>query len=129
MAIHTIHFTLAEAQTALHYVRGIVAEIVKLKQSLDAKGFDVYRHQYFGGLGPNGQRFFPEELERLVTRLRELDKLGIQVKSLDQGLIDFPHIRKNGEEIYLCWLLGETAITHWHSIQNGFAGRRLLTEL
>lgn len=100
-----------------------------LKRSLDTKGFDVYRHKYFGGLGPNGQKFFPDEMERLVTRLRELDRFGIQVKSLDQGLIDFPHIRKNGEEVYLCWLFGEKEITYWHSIPDGFAGRKPLSEL
>ncbi len=129
MPFHNIHFTLPEAQLMIHHVKSIVEEIMILKRSLDAKGFDVYRHQYFGGLGPNGQKFFPDEMERLVARLRELDRFGIQVKSLDQGLIDFPHIRKNGDEVYLCWLFGENEIMYWHSIPDGFTSRKPLSEL
>ncbi len=129
MNIHTIHFTLSEARHMLLRVKSIVNEIVTLKQNLDALGFDVYRHHYFGGMGPNGQKFFPDEMERLVARVQELEHLGIQMKDLDQGLIDFPHIRKNGEEVYLCWLNGEDDIVYWHSITDGFAGRRPIAEL
>ena len=129
MHTHQIHFTLQQARHLLPRVQGIVEEIVSLKKHLDERGFDVYRHQYFGGMGPNGQKFFPEEMERMVARIRELDTLGIQLKSLDEGLIDFPHIRENGEEVYLCWLLGEEDIDHWHSIPDGFAGRRSIEEL
>lgn len=129
MPAHQIHFTLAEARAALTHVKPVLEEIVQLKRHLDAKGFDVYRHQYFGGLGPNGQRSFPAEMERLVALIRELDKLGIQMKSLDEGLIDFPHIRKNGEEVYLCFKFGEEEIRFWHTVESGFAGRRPLHEL
>ncbi len=129
MPLHQIHFSLAEARAALIHTKPVLEEIVDLKRLLDAKGFDVYKHQYFGGLGPNGQRAFPAEMERLVALLREMDKLGIQVKSLEEGLIDFPHIRKNGEEVYLCFKLGEEEIRFWHTLQSGFAGRRPLSEL
>ena len=129
MPAHQIHFTLAEARAALAHVKPVLEEIVQLKRLLDAKGFDVYRHQYFGGLGPNGQRSFPAEMERMVALIRELDKLGILMKSLEEGLIDFPHIRKNGEEVYLCFKFGEEEIRFWHTIESGFAGRRPLHEL
>jgi hypothetical protein len=126
---HDKHFTLQEARALLPEVINKMAEIKKLKDHLDEKGYDIYRHQYFGGMGPNGQRFFPPEMERLVNLAKEIDDRGILIKSIDQGLIDFPHIRANGEEVYLCWMFGEDDILYWHSIPDGFAGRRLIEEL
>ena len=96
---------------------------------MDEKGYDVFKHQYFGGMGPNGQKAFPLQLERLVEIVREFGERQIEVKDLSRGLIDFPHLRKDGEEVYLCYLLGETSILSWHTITGGFAGRRSLEEL
>ncbi len=107
----------------------VIKEIVDLKKRLDERGYDVYRHQYFGGTGPNGDRYFPPELERLAVLAKRLNKKGILIKSLDEGLIDFPHIRSNQDEVYLCWKLGEEDIGWWHRIPDGFAGRRPLSEI
>jgi hypothetical protein len=51
------------------------------------------------------------------------------VKSVDDGLIDFPHLRSNDEEVYLCWKLGESDIQFWHNIADGFSGRKPLKDL
>jgi hypothetical protein len=123
------HYTLQEAQADLPNVLSILEEIVKLKVGLDAKGYDVFRHQYFGGMGPNGQKIFPAEMERLVMLVRQLHDRGIEIKDLDKGLIDFPHIRANGEEVFLCYMLGEKSILAWHPIEGGFAARKSITEL
>jgi hypothetical protein len=126
---YTKHFTLAEAETELTEIIPIIEEIVRLKKELDLKGYDVHRHQYFGGLGPNGQKVFPMEMEQLVLKVRELNERGIEIKDLDKGLIDFPHLRANGEEVYLCYMLGEEQILAWHSLEGGFSGRRPISEL
>jgi hypothetical protein len=122
-------FSLEEAQQMLKSVRPKLEEIVRLKQTLDRKGYDVYRHQYLGGMGPNGQKMFPDEMELLVELLRQLNEEGVEVKDFNRGLIDFPHKRGSGEIVYLCYLLGEPQIEAWHSIESGFAGRRPLAEL
>jgi len=127
--LHLKHFTLDQARKMLSGISHVVEELVSLKQQLDKRGFDVYRHEYFGGSGPNGERFFPPELERLVAIAKNLDQKGILIKSLDDGLIDFPHVRSNNEEVYLCWKLGEHDINFWHRIPDGFAGRKPLSEL
>lgn len=57
--------------------------------------------------------------------LEEIEKIGCQLKDADIGLIDFPTLYR-GEEVYLCWKLGEQGITHWHHVQDGFAGRKLI---
>jgi hypothetical protein len=53
----------------------------------------------------------------------EIDSIGVQVKDLDIGLLDFP-CKVEGNIILLCWKLGEKGITHWHSVEEGFAGRK-----
>ena len=64
--LHEKHFTLDQARRMLSGISHLVDEIVTLKRKLDTMGYDIYRHQYFGGGGPNGDRFFPIELEKLV---------------------------------------------------------------
>lgn len=127
--LHPKHFSLEEARAALAEVRPLAEELVALKRTLDDRGYDIRRHGYFGGTGPNGARYFPGELERLVEILKRLDALGVVVKGIDQGLVDFPHIRSTGEEVYLCFRAGETDVAFWHSIEEGFAGRRPIREL
>jgi hypothetical protein len=127
--IHEIHFTIDEARKELTRVHALVSKIVEIKALLNVRGWDIRRHRYFGGMGPNGDGSFPPEMEQLVEILRNLDGKGVLVKGIDEGLIDFPHIRANGEEVYLCWKLGEDDILFWHRIADGYAGRRLLDEL
>lgn len=127
--LHSRHFTLEEARRALGEVRPLSEELVNLKETLDRRGYDIRRHGYFGGIGPNGERYFPPELERLVEVLRRLEALGVIVKGIDQGLVDFPHVRRNGEEVYLCFRAGEPDIGYWHTTDEGFANRRPISEL
>ncbi len=60
---------------------------------------------------------------RLQTALEEIHEYGCVVKDLDIGLIDFP-TQFHGEEVYLCWKLGESGIQFWHGVQEGFRGRK-----
>lgn len=72
-----------------------------------------------------------ERLQREVQRaaadvqacLAELEELGVECKSLDQGLIDFPGERE-GEPVFWCWMRGEPQVAHWHARDEGFAGRQ-----
>lgn len=71
------------------------------------------------------------EREKAVQRVRdamaEIDAIGVQVKDLDIGLLDFP-CKVDDEVVLLCWKLGEPAITHWHGTEEGFAGRKPIDE-
>jgi hypothetical protein len=126
--IHQKHFTLESARELLEQIKPLVARLIELKETLDAKGYDIYRHKYFTG-GPNGLKNYPPELEELVAIIERIESLGALVKGIDQGLVDFPYIRKNGEEVYLCWMFGEDDIQYWHTISDGFMGRRPLDEI
>ena len=122
-------YTVEEAQSALEHVIPQLEELVELKHECDRKGYDVQRHQYFGGMGPNGQKAFPNEMERIVEIATAMNEAGIEIKDLDRGLIDFPHKRSNGQVVYLCYLLGEDGIQFWHTIEGGFQGRQPLDML
>src|ERR1700751_1582594 len=61
--------------------------------------------------------------QRAKDAVAEIDSIGVQVKDIDIGLLDFP-CEVEGQIILLCWKLGEKAITHWHGVQEGFAGRK-----
>jgi hypothetical protein len=60
------------------------------------------------------------DIERYVTELREL---GVDFKGFEQGLVDFP-AEIDGRRVYLCWMLGEESVEHWHDVDAGFAGRQ-----
>ena len=127
--MHSIHFTVEEANEMLDTVKPLIEEMMGLKKKLDAKGFDIFTHRYLGGSGPNGKGAFPVEMERLIDILKKLTADGVMVKGIENGLVDFPHLRNNGEEVYLCWKFGEGEIVYWHTIPDGFTGRRKLNEL
>jgi hypothetical protein len=69
-------------------------------------------------------RGFYEALSDEIDRVRHL---GGEVKDVETGLVDFPSTRR-GEEILLCWRLGEKKVGFWHSLDSGFAGRRPIDE-
>ena len=126
---HKKHFSLEEANSLLPFAESNLEKIIRLKNTLADKGFDIYKHPYFTGIHKNGSGKYSDEVEELINTLKKMENLGILIKNMDNGLIDFPHLRKNGEEVYLCYLLGEKSIKFWHSIQDGFAGRRTMDEL
>jgi hypothetical protein len=59
--------------------------------------------------------------------IAEIDSIGVQVKDIDAGLLDFP-CNLDGEVVLLCWRMGETSIEHWHTMDSGFQGRQPVDE-
>lgn len=68
-----------------------------------------------------------QKLNSAVTKFYEavevLESTGVSVKSIEQGLLDFPSKRFD-EEVWLCWKYGETEIKFWHEKDSGFMGRK-----
>jgi hypothetical protein len=131
------YFTIDEANNALPLVRAIVGDIVakysevsERKSRLDQIR-DPRSNRDRGSQDLYGEELaqVEEELEKEISQLQEfideLEKLGIELKDISRGLIDFPSLM-DGREVYLCWLLGEDEIGHWHEIDAGFAGRQSL---
>ena len=130
-------FTLDEAQDLLPVLESLLRSSIeskKLVESVD-KEFEALQQQIHlrGGMSLNvlhgasrkAQR--EKALQRLKDSMAEIDAIGVQVKDLDIGLLDFP-CEVDGQVILLCWKLGEKSITHWHRVSEGFAGRKPVNE-
>jgi hypothetical protein len=63
----------------------------------------------------------------ITDALSEITAMGVQVKDLDIGLLDFPCVVE-GKIVLLCWKLGEETIAHWHEVDEGFVGRKPITD-
>jgi hypothetical protein len=126
-------FTLAEAQTLLP----VLESLLKKAQQAGTKAaeleveFERLRQQIFlaGGthidVASTARRRAERDkaLQETQDTLSEIDEIGVQVKDLDKGLLDFP-CAMEGKTILLCWKLGEKEIGYWHSEEEGFAGRK-----
>jgi hypothetical protein len=130
-------FTLDEAQVLLPVLESLLRTSIdgkKLIESVDAE-LQETAHRVFlnGGMFLNIVHLARRKAERekSIHRVRdamaEIDAIGVQVKDLDVGLLDFP-CKVEGKVVLLCWKLGEDGITHWHSPEEGFAGRKPIDE-
>ena len=70
---------------------------------------------------------FEGHMQRVRESIAEIDSIGVQVKDLEAGLLDFP-FRLDDQVVLLCWRSGETAIEHWHPLESGFQGRKPVDE-
>jgi hypothetical protein len=96
----------------------------QLRRTLDAIT-PAMRGNGHGAVAVDYEQRIHELVARMSDGVREIAGLGVEVKDLNQGLIDFPHWR-DGRVVYLCWRLGEGRIGYWHDIEAGFAGRQEL---
>jgi hypothetical protein len=128
------YFTPDEANEALRELRPLAEEMVALRRELVEA--QAERASLGAQVGTNGGDLTPSDFaeadERLEQAASELARCveriqadGVLVKDLDRGLLDFP-ARREGEEILLCWHVGEDEIRFWHGTDEGFAGRKPL---
>jgi hypothetical protein len=128
------YFTPEEANALLGQVRPAAERLVRHRQAFAeaaAKRARLTTHVAGNGgdLDPGEVREDAERMEReaeaVAAAVEELTGLGVLVKDLDRGLVDFPALRE-GEEVLLCWQVGEDEVAFWHGLEEGFAGRKPL---
>jgi hypothetical protein len=128
------HFSIEEANEALEEVRPLTEELVGHRRALVK--LQERQATVTTRIAGNGGNVEPHELEDVQERLDEevagiarcvarIHEVGALVKDLDVGLVDFPATR-DGEEILLCWRLGEAEVGFWHDLDEGFSGRKPL---
>jgi hypothetical protein len=128
------HFTPEEANALLEQVRPIAESLVAHRRAFTVAA--ARRARLTQRISGNGGDFDPQEPSELEEQLQreseavaravdELQGLGVLVKDLDRGLVDFPALRE-GEEVLLCWQVGEGEVAYWHGLEEGFAGRKPL---
>lgn len=124
--LHRRHWTPAQANALLPVVGGTVRRLRDARRALAERGFDselAARADATGGAWPGRDR--ARESVEVALGFEQLERLDIVVRDLERGLVDFPALI-DGREVYLCWLLDEPAVGHWHGVEAGFAGRRPL---
>lgn len=118
------HFTIDEARSFLPELKKNLAEILRIFKELEALGFDIHKGLYKPGFNPDTLEPYPFQYRRFLNLIKNILDSGIQIKSIEEGLIDFPALRANGEEVFLCWRLDEDDILYWHGLNDGFIGRQ-----
>jgi hypothetical protein len=128
------YFTRDEAEALLPRVESLLreiqtlrAQVVELEEQLAELRVKLMSngHQR-GDEMQRAQASLMSASAEITRRVRNIAALGVLVKDLDMGLIDFPTLR-GGREVYLCWRLGEgSRIAWWHDVDSGFAGRQRL---
>ncbi len=124
-----ILFTVDEARRLLPRVRETVRKAMEVCRRMRPFEAEVRKlaENATNNSGNAAGTLYSSLLVELQDSISKIQGLGVLVKSVEEGLIDFPHWRE-GREVYLCWRYGEDDIQHWHDVEDGFAGRRPLAE-
>ncbi|HEX4286376.1 MAG TPA: DUF2203 domain-containing protein [Terracidiphilus sp.] len=130
-------FTFEEAQALLPVLESLLKRALESKQAAEKIEADLsalsQRIYVSGGMRVNVGAISRQraEVESHTQRMREtiaeIDAIGVEVKDLDKGLLDFPY-RLDDEIVLLCWRMGESTIEHWHTLDAGFQGRQPVDE-
>ena len=131
------YFSTASANQTLPLVRAIVSDIVELfpevrdreerlarinrSRSRESRPDDLYSEEV-----DQVRLDLERDVERLQGYIEELHELGVEFKDPVMGLVDFP-AQRDGQEVCLCWKLGEPSVEFWHTVEAGFQGREKLT--
>lgn len=121
-------FTPQEASKLLPDIKLKVKELIERKKIVAELHSELERYNLLG--------FRPAEVaekaalldalvEGMTKKVEELEDLGVMVKDLDFGLVDFP-AERYGENVLLCWRYGESEVSYWHKPNEGYNGRKAL---
>jgi hypothetical protein len=124
--LHARHWTPAEANALRPLVGSTVRRVRDARRLLTDGGLDdefALLAESTGGAWPGAER--ARAAIEIALGFEQLERLDIVVRDLERGLVDFPAVI-DGREVYLCWLVDEPSVTHWHGIESGFAGRQPL---
>jgi hypothetical protein len=130
-------FTLDEAQSLLPLLESLLKRAIEEKRAAEEvdSGLTELSHRIYlsGGMRVDVSEVakMRAEMDEHVRRLREdiaeIVSIGVRVKDLDEGLLDFP-CRLDDKVVLLCWRMGESAIEHWHTIESGVKDRQPVDE-
>jgi hypothetical protein len=130
-------FSLDEAQSLLPILESLLRRAIDAKASAGLVEVELQllsRNIFLSGgmlvdVAAVGRKRVAQRasVQQAQDAIQEIDSIGVQVKDLDKGLLDFPY--QAGEQIVLlCWQLGEARIDYWHTVEAGFQGRQPLDE-
>lgn len=121
------YYTPNEANESLSIIRPMVAEMIAIGEKIRAHQPELWSlvEKSAGNGGNPALSRLLNDFDHLDALLHQIQDMGIEVKDLTIGLIDFVALY-DGREVYLCWKYGEGSIQFWHEIEAGFSGRQLI---
>jgi len=121
------YFTAEEANALLPTLRPLVAEMVAARDRIAAAEPDLWPvlEKAVGNGGSKKAGAMLADFEKVQKKAKAIQAMGIQVKDINTGLVDFL-ARRDGRDVLLCWKYDEPSVAHWHDLDSGFAGRRPL---
>jgi len=124
---HKHHYSLDEANALCEWVAHQISRIREADGRLGQQpaASDAQSRAADGDGGGYPGREVAVDAVDIYLRMRRLDFMDVIVRDLDRGLVDFPALR-DGQEVYLCWTVGEPSVQHWHDLDAGAAGRHEL---
>ncbi len=125
------YFSVAGANRLLPLVERILYRMASIEKKLDTiSSIEVYYDDFFEDMayGVQYDKKFHQLSYAFFREYERLVQLGVILKSLEEGLVDF-FAKHEGREIFLCWQIGEPCIQHWHEVEEGYQGRRHISEL
>ncbi|HXF40752.1 MAG TPA: DUF2203 domain-containing protein [Blastocatellia bacterium] len=123
-------FTLSEARGLMPRLRKLLTRVLKEREALLDMRVEIDLAREKADAGGGGSPMGPAYLAHLIAfseAIQEIEYMGVHVKDLRTGLVDFPYDR-DGRIVYLCWRPDEDEISWWHETDAGFAGRQPLTD-
>ncbi len=117
-------YTVEEANQLLPGLTESLGRIRRARQTVLSAGQKVRRFARRNGGGTPGKDYW-EALSTLRREVEAITTAGIVLRDAEKGIVDFP-ARLGGDDVYLCWRLGEDRVGHWHGPETGFAGRKPL---
>ena len=124
MPLYERHFTLSEARDWTQILRAKFLRIHALYEEMEGLRVDFDRVQRVIAMNGHAPKtlVFEACAATLKEMVQEIIDAGIEIKDIERGLVDFPHMR-NGEEVFLCWELADDSLEYWHYIEDGYMGR------
>lgn len=123
-------YTVSEARRILPEIRPRLHEMQEVWAGLESYRNEAQkigkRIEEGGATLPNAGEYF-KLIQQLRENLKFFESAGIEIKDISLGLVDFLSLQ-GGRLVYLCWKVDEETISHWHEIQDGFAGRKPLED-
>ena len=122
------YFTVEEANRLIPQMKTMIERLRQGRRRMQAHRPTAEAiAQKAGGNGGGGEAgtYLSDYSQTIARDLAQLQAMGILLKDLERGLIDFPH-RREGREVYLCWKYGEERIDYWHETDAGYGGRQPL---